>query len=298
MKKFDISSDSTCDLPAPFLKERGIRMVCLQYIMEKDGELQPRVDGFEREEQFASFYNELRDGGFSRTSMLTLEAHRDYFAALAKEGMKEVVHFSLSSGLSPTAIVAAQAAEEVSREFPSFRVRVVDSLSATVGQGLLCRMAADLRDEGATAEETVRQVVAARDRLQHWVMASNLFYLRRGGRVSGASAVVGTMLNIKPMLVFNREGKLAVTDKCKGMKKVYAYMLDRLKEYPMGERPYLTVVHADAPERAAELAAALREKTGAEPFVQQVGPVIGSHLGPDAVAYVYVSRSLRPDKPV
>lgn len=128
--------------------------------------------------------------------------------------------------------MAKQAADEVKKEFPDFNLLSVDPLTATIGQGLLVSLACDMRDEGKTAQETYDYLMDARLRIQHCIVPNDLFYLKKGGRVSAVSAVFGTALNIKPMLIFDTEGKLKVVDKCRGMKKPSITCWNRRKRRP------------------------------------------------------------------
>ena len=212
MYKFTLSTDSTCDLYQDFIRENDIKFVPLTFTVEKEGVLEDRLDNFTQYQQYVDFYNELRAGGFSRTSMLNYESHYEHFLKLAQEGAEDVVHFTISSGLSPTKTVAAKAAADVKKDYPNFEVYVVDPLTATVGQGALVRQALKWRNAGRTAKETYDYVNGLRLHLQHFVIADDLKYLRRGGRVGAASAAIGTMLNIKPVLTFDNGGKLVVID--------------------------------------------------------------------------------------
>ena len=152
--KFTLSTDSTCDLYASEYAENDIKHVSLTFMVEKDGKIEDRLDEFTEYRQYVDFYNELRAGAFSRTAMLNYEAHYTHFLKLAKEGAEDVVHFTISSGLSPTKDVAAKAAADVKADYPKFNVYVVDPLTATVGQGALVKIALRCRNEGKTAEET------------------------------------------------------------------------------------------------------------------------------------------------
>ena len=293
MDRFTLSTDSTCDLYRDFIEANGIAFVPLTFTMEKDGKVEERTDTFTRYEQYAAFYRELRAGGFSRTSMLNYEAHYNHFLPLAQKGVKDVLHFTISSGLSPTKDVAAQAAADVRRDYPDFSVYVVDSLTATVGQGALVRQALRCRNEGKTARETYDYVNGLRQHLQHFIVADDLKYLKRGGRVSAAGAAIGTMLGIKPVLSFDEAGKLVVLDKVKGQKKAIAYIGARMEKMPPEAFGGVFVVHTDNEPAANELAALVREKFGIVPEVSIMGPVIGSHVGPNAFALCYFSKALR-----
>ena len=293
MYRFTLSTDSTCDLYHDFIVENDIKFVPLTFTMEKDGKMEDHLDNFTEYSQYIDFYNQLRAGGFSRTSMLNYESHYQHFLKMAKEGAEDVVHFTISSGLSPTKTVAAKAAADVKKDYPKFEVYVVDPLTATVGQGALVRIALDWRNAGKTAQETYDYVNGLRLHIQHFVVANDLHYLKRGGRVSGVSAAVGTMLNIKPILTFDCDGKLQVIDKVKGNKKAIAFIKAKMEKEGPDENKYVFIVHTDNEPCAKELEEYVKERFGIQPFVSIMGPVIGSHVGPGAFALGYLSKSLR-----
>lgn len=293
MNRFTLSTDSTCDLYHDFIVENDIKFVPLTFTMEKDGKMEDHLDNFTEYGQYVDFYNQLRAGGFSRTSMLNYESHYQHFLKMAEEGAEDVVHFTISSGLSPTKTVAAKAAADVKKDYPKFEVYVVDPLTATVGQGTLVRIALDWRNAGKTAQETYDYVNSLRLHIQHFVVANDLYYLKRGGRVSGVSAAVGTMLNIKPVLTFDCDGKLQVIDKVKGNKKAIAFIKAKMEKEGPDDHNYVFIVHTDNEPCAKELEEYVKERFGIQPFVSIMGPVIGSHVGPGAFALGYLSKSLR-----
>lgn len=293
MYKFTLSTDSTCDLYHDFIVENDIKFVPLTFTMEKDGKMEDHLDNFTEYSQYVDFYNQLRAGGFSRTSMLNYESHYQHFLKMAQGGAEDVVHFTISSGLSPTKTVAAKAAADVKKDYPKFEVYVVDPLTATVGQGALVRIALDWRNAGKTAQETYDYVNSLRLHIQHFVVANDLYYLKRGGRVSGVSAAVGTMLNIKPILTFDSEGKLQVIDKVKGNKKAIAFIKAKMEKEGPDEHKHVFIVHTDNEPCAKELEEYVKERFGIQPYVSIMGPVIGSHVGPGAFALGYLSKSLR-----
>ena len=293
MQKFTLSTDSTCDLYHDFIVQNNIKFVPLTFTVEKNGKLEDHLDNFTEYRQYVDFYNELRAGGFSRTSMLNYGSHYEHFLRLAKEGAEDVVHFTISSGLSPTKDVAARAAADVRKDFPKFNVYVVDPLTATVGQGALVRQALEWRNAGRTAQETYDYVNEIKMHLQHFVIADDLKYLRRGGRVGAASATIGTMLNIKPVLTFDDAGKLVVIDKVKGTKKAIAFIKAKMEKEGPADPKHIFIVHTDNEPAARELEAYVVGRFGIQPQVTIMGPVIGSHLGPNAFALGYFTKSLR-----
>ncbi len=295
MALFDVSSDSTCDLKKAYRDERNIWFVPLTFNMEKDGELTEGLDNFEKDEEYVAFYEKVAAGYFPRTTKLNYQAHIDHFTALAKAGVKDVVHFTISSGLANTITITTQAAADVKAKYPDFNVYAVDPLTATVGQGMLVSLAADCRDKGMTAEDTYEYIMGVRQYVQHCIIPSDLFYLKKGGRVSGASAAIGTMLNIKPMLMFDGEGKLKTVEKCKGMKKAFMRVVDCMTVAPANELKKAVVVHTNNLKGAEELAALVEAKTGVKPEITIMGPVIGSHVGPGSVSCAWISTKTREE---
>ena len=296
MKKFIVSTDSTADLYADYMDANDIRHVSLTYTIEKDGQFTDGLDAFTEYSQYVDFYNQLRGGAFSRTSMLNYESHYQHFLALAKEGAKDVLHFTISTGLSPTVTVARKAAEDVKKDYPAFNLVAVDSLAATIGQGTLVREAVRLRDEGKTVEEANEYVLALRSHMQYYIIANDLYYLKRGGRVSTLAAVAGSVLQVKPVLSFTRDGKLSVVEKVRGMKKAFSNALAKMEKFkPVEENRVIWIVHTDAEAQANELADMIEARWKFRPDVTIMGPVIGSHVGPGAVAVMWKSAQERND---
>ena len=296
MQKFIVSTDSTCDLYAQYIREHDVKFVSLTYIVEKDGQFTEGLDNFSEYSQYVDFYRALREGAFSRTSMLNYESHYTHFKKMAEEGAEDVLHFTISSGLSPTVTVAQKAAADVKQEFPKFNLMAVDSLAATIGQGALVKEAVRLRDEGKTLQEAYDYVTALPLHLQYSIIANDLFHLKRGGRVSAVAAVAGSLLQVKPVLSFTRDGKLMVIEKCRGMKKAFAYTMDKTEKFhPLEENRIMWIVHTDAEEQANELADMVEARWNFRPPVTIMGPVIGSHVGPGAVAMLWKTAEERND---
>ena len=298
MARFAVSTDSTCDLKSAFIKERDIWFVPLTFTMEKDGAIEEYLDNFTQEEEYVAFYEKVSAGYFPRTAKLNYDAHMQHFTALAKAGVKEVVHFMISSGLANTITITQQAAEDMKKEYPDFTVYAVDPLSATVGHGVLVELAADCRDKGMSAKETYEYLMDVRNRVQHCIIPNDLFYLKKGGRVSAVSAAFGTMLNIKPMLSFDTEGKLKVLEKCKGMKKAFSRVVEHLNVAPLENfdgKPFAVIVHTNNEKGAEELAALVEERMGVKPRITIMGPVIGSHVGPGSVSCCWISTKTRKE---
>ncbi len=293
MYKFTLSTDSTCDLYHDYIVENGIERVPLTFTVEKDGVMTERLDDFRSYDEYVAFYNELRAGAFSRTAMLNYSAHYNHFLRLAQKGAEDVVHVTISSGLSPTKDVAAQAAADIKKLYPKFNVIVLDPLTATVGQGCIVMLALKCRNEGKTAEETRDYCNSKRLHIQHFIVASDLAYLRKGGRVSAAAAAFGNLLDIKPIISFDKEGRLFPLAKVKGTRKAISFIKAKIEKEGPDELGMLYVVHTDNLPVANELVEYVRETLHIEPYLHIMGPVIGSHVGPDAFALGYISKSER-----
>ena len=294
MQKFIVSTDSTADLYADYVKEHDVRLAPLTFTIEKDGVMTEYLDAFTNYSQYVDFFQQLRAKAMPRTSMLNYESHYSHFKKMAEAGAKDVLHFTISTGLASTINVARQAAEDIKKEFPEFNLKVVDSLAATIGQGELVYEAVRLRDAGRTLDEAYEAVSRIPLHLQYVIAANDLFYLKRGGRVSAAAAVVGSALGVKPILSFTRDGKLTVIDKVRGMKKVIAYALEKMERLnPVEEGRVIHVVHSDAEKDAQELADKIEERWNFRPEISILGPVIGAHVGPGAVAVLWKSKEER-----
>lgn len=295
MINFEVSTDSTCDLYANEIKDLKIHFVPLCYTIEKNGKLEEHFDDYKSYQQYVDYYNDLRKGYVSKTSMLNLASHIDHFTKMAEAGVKNAIHFTISYALSPTVDVARTAVKTVQETYPDFNCLCVESHTTTIGQGMLVRIAVDMRDKGKTLQETFDYVENVKHKIQHFIIADSLMYLRRGGRVGSAKAIVGTMLNIKPILVFTKEGKLEKYKQANGMKTAIKTIVDEFPKYTLNNTyNKLWVVHTDNQPMAELLAKSLKEKYNMEAEIRIMGPIIGSHVGPNSLAYGFVSNEERP----
>lgn len=295
MRNFEISTDSNCDLYADEIKKYEIYVGHLNYTMSKGDELTDNLDKFTQYSQYVDFYNKLRNGYIAKTSILSLQAHIDLFTEMAKKGIKNALHISQSKGLSPTIDNANKAIEIVKESYPDINYIALQSNTTTIGEAMLVKVAISMRDAGKTAEETRDYINSIKNNVQHIVMVDDLGFLRRGGRISGTSAVIGSMLNIKPIIEFTKEGKLEVTRKEMGAKKALVGMINEFMSHTLNkDYPYVMIVHTDNEERAKTLQTMLYEKTGVMAEIRIMGPIIGAHVGPSAVALGYISNQDRP----
>ena len=295
MRKFEISTDSNCDLYADEIKSLEVFVGHLNYTTEKDGDLKDNIDKFEDYQQYVDFYNNLRNKVVAKTSILSLQAHVDLFTDMAKKGVKNALHIAQSKGLSPTIDNANKAIELVKEEYPDINYVAIQSNTTTCGEGMLVKVACSMRDEGKSLEETKDYIEAIKNNVQHIVMVDDLQFLKRGGRISATSAVVGGLLKIKPIIEFSKVGKLEVTRKEIGTKKALLGMIKEFSNHTLNQKyPYVVIVHTDNLELATTLHNMLKKSTGVEAEIRIMGPIIGAHVGPGAVALAYISNEERP----
>ena len=294
MRKFEISADSTCDLYKSEAEDLGIYVGRLNFVIEQGKETTEYFDDFENYEEYVEFYSKLRSGAVARTSILNLQAHIDLFTKMAEDGVKNALHFSQSKGLSPTIDNARQAIEIVKEKYPDINYLAIDTNTTTVGEGMLVKLGCKLRDEGKTNQEAYDIIEAEKNHIQHFVLVDDLMYLKRGGRISAVSATFGTILNIKPIIEFSKAGKLEVVRKEKGLKKALKSIVAEFEKYTKSEYFDIVIVHTDNLPLATELQTMLEGVCGFKPEIKIMGPIIGAHVGPNAVAYAFISNEERP----
>ena len=294
MKNFGISTDSNCDLYAEEIKKLQIYVGHLSYTIEKGKETEEYTDNFTDYKQYVDFYAELRNGGVARTSILSLQAHIDLFTKMAEDGVKVALHIAQSVGLSPTIDNANKAIEIVKEKYPDIDYKAIESNTTTVAEGMLVKLACKLREEGKSRDEVLEIIENEKMHLQHFVLVDDLMYLKRGGRISGPSAAIGTILSIKPIIEFTKQGKLEVVKKEKGTKKALKSIVEEFPKYGKSKYFDCVIVHTDNEPLANTLYNMLFETYGIKPEIRIMGPVIGAHVGPGAVAYAFISNSERP----
>lgn len=285
MKEFVITTDSTVDLPKDFLEEKGITVLALSYIL--DGVTYREMDGLSGKE----FFDKIRKGSLPTTSQVNPEEARAVFEKIVKEG-KDILHIAFSSGLSGTYNSCRIAAEELMEDYPGTRIAVIDSLCASMGEGLLLYKAIELREQGKSLEEIATWVEENKLHVCHNVTVDDLFHLHRGGRVSKATAVLGTMVKIKPIIHMDNEGKLMVIGKERGRKKSIVNLVDRM-EKQMGDydNSVCMITHGDCEEDALYLKSLLEERFGIKQvIIHGIGSVIGSHTGPGVLAVFFMGN--------
>lgn len=283
MANYQIITDSGCDLPAEMLEKLDLKMVSLN--LHFRGE----TLGDSVSDDIKAFYDAMRDGETATTSAINPQGWEEAMRDSLNAGT-DVLVIAFSSGLSTTYQSAMIAADELREEYPERKILVVDSLCASLGQGLLCRYAAKKRDEGLSLEELAAWLEVHKLNLCHWFTVDDLVYLKRGGRISAATALVGTLLNIKPVLHVDNEGHLVSVSKTRGRKASIQAMADKMAQTALpGENDFISICHGDCREDAQLLAQILKEKMGVkEVFIGYTGAVIGSHSGPGTLALFFL----------
>lgn len=288
MGEYVISCCSTADLTAEHFKDRDIEYLCFHY--ELDGK--QYIDDLGKTMPISDFYQAMVDGAETRTSQVNAEEYEAHFRKYLEQG-KDVIHLTLSSGISGTINSALVAKANLEEEFPDRKLYVVDSLAASSGFGLLVDKMADLREQGMSIDDLYEWVEANKRRLNHWFFSTDLTFYIKGGRVSKTAGVVGGILGICPLLNVDNEGKLIPRMKVKGKKKVFHAMVSKMEELADNGLDYADKVymsHSACIEDAQKVASMIEEKfpnTKGKIEINDIGTTIGSHTGPGTVALFF-----------
>lgn len=291
MENFILSTDTCCDEMKSNLKRSRISYISMNYIY--NDEVFP--DEADCLEDYKFFYDEMKRGKiFSTTGINSLEI-TEYFEKLLEKG-KDILHVCLSSGLSGTCNIVKQAAFELNKSHEN-KIYVLDSLSATQVENAILNYAKMLRDDGETAAESIKILENAILHLQTFFFLSDLDALRRGGRISGAAAMLGKAMQLRPLLTFDKQGKLRVIEKIMGTKKAIKVLLDKLVSmYDKESSQPIFIAFAGDGENKNELMRLISERMPNVPVISgPVGPVIASHTGPSLLAIIFFSKTERID---
>ena len=286
-RKFDVITDTACDMPKEYLEKHGVVAVPLGLTMDNvnyEGESGEKMDP-------KTFYANLRNGKMPTTSQVTSEQAKGYIEDSLKKG-NDVLIITFSSGLSGTSGSFVVAARELASQYPKQKIKVVDSLCASMGQGLLLDYVLKKAETGCSLEEAAQYAEDLKPRICHHFTVDNLFHLKRGGRVSAATAVVGTMLKIKPIMHVSDEGKLVAIGKTVGRKKSLSHLVENLVETnTIGEGDPIYISHGDCMEDVEYVKSLLKAKfPNTEIMVNYVGAVIGAHSGCGTVAIFNIGK--------
>lgn len=280
-----IFSDVSIDIDKEFAKANDVRYIPMEYTLGEDVFycVEPESD-----EMMHNYYEKLRNKIKTQTSQITPNKYIDIFEPLVKEG-NSILYLSLSSGLSSTYDSALLAVRNLKEDYENVHIEVVDSLGATGGMGLLIESAVANRDKGMSLEENAKWLRENAVKVNLWFKVEDLMYLMRGGRVSATTAIMGTALNIKPILTINTVGKLVTVDKKRGNKQAIKSLIERFKNNfnpELSKTVYISC--ADCIEDAENLKETLvADYPDLNVRITMLSPVIGAHTGPDMIALIY-----------
>lgn len=286
MSKFIILTDSSCDLPAAMAEEMQLEVLPLTVYVENDS-YRNYLDG--REIGFKDFYQRLQTTNNVKTSAVNQAQFLEIIEPLAAAG-SDVLYLGFSSGLSGTFNAGALAVNELSEKYPERKLYAVDTLCASLGQGLIVYLCWQQQQAGRSIEEVRDYAEKIKLNVCHWFTVDDLMFLKRGGRVSAATAIVGSMLSIKPVMHVDNEGHLIKVDTARGRKaSIRALVAEMEKRGTDLAGQHIFISHGDCEEDAKYLASLVREKCGVKDVtINYVGPVIGAHSGPGTLALFFV----------
>lgn len=285
-----ILTDSCCDLPVDYMKANADIIDLIGMPIHIEGE--DFVDDLGENTNLSAFYDKLRAGKMASTSQITPLVFETAFRKNYEAG-SETIYMGLSSGLSGTMNNANLAKTMVLEDFPEAKIHIPNTVSASVGQGLQIMYIVKMIRDGKSSDEIMEWIEENKLRTQHWFAVDNLEYLKNGGRISPAVAKIGTMLNIKPVLNVDNEGKLKLFQNVRGRKKSIKYLAGRIDEYVKDTSDLLVIIgHGDCCEEAEKLRALVEEKVDpTNVVVSNLAHTIATHVGPDMLALAFIGGS-------
>lgn len=286
MNEYIITTETTCDMTYDYYKENDVVFIPLEYIMDGTAyeEFSPEAMPVK------DFYDSMRSGKMPKTSQISVYKATEAFENLLVQG-KDILHLAFSSALSGSYNSAVQAAESLKEKYPDRKIMVFDSKAASMGQGLLLDYIVKNKAKGMSLEDNYKWLENNAGRLAHWFTVNDLYHLHRGGRVSKTAAVFGTMINIKPVLHVDDEGRLIMVEKVRGrmgsIKKLVAHMEQTIID---PKNQVIFISHGDCLEDAQKLGKMIEEKIGIKQIIyNHIGPVIGAHSGPGTLALFFLA---------
>lgn len=290
MKKYVISSDTTCDLPESYVKEHDIDIHSLYYRFGDD------VYGGDRQLTAKEFFDRVRAGEMPTTMATNPEESKELFKKRIERG-EDILHIAFSSALSSSYQNACIAANELMEEYPDARIIVIDSKAASMGEGMIVYKAVEKMESGCSLDETAEFVNEILPHVAHHFTVDDLFHLHRGGRVSKATAVVGTLAGIKPNLCVSDEGTLEAYTKVRGRKKALTTLVDTMEKLSGSYRDkndVVMIVHDDTTTDAEFVASLVKERFGTENIIMNsICPTIGAHTGTGVIGLFFMAESKR-----
>jgi len=289
-QKFIVSCDSSADLFERDLIENDVYCLVMTYI--QDGKEVTKL--FKNSKELDLFYEDIKEGARPSTAAINPTEYEEYFTQILQSNPDgDILHITLSSGLSLTWENAVKVASEMNAKLENRKIVVVDSLIATHGIAQLIDIAIECRDAGNDVDTAAKKVEYVRDHQQGWVVVTDLFHLKRGGRISGVKAALGTLLGVKPIVIVAKNGKLAIQNKIKGQKKAINYILDKVDEMGVKAREdfyehTVYLVKSSTHEVYDEFKAAFKERFPKAKIKEgQVGTIVGTHLGGGCAVVIF-----------
>jgi len=286
MTDYVIFTDSGCDIKPELLQQWGVPFANMTFTFNDGGQEYTNDDISIKE-----FYDRMRQGEQPKTAAINADAFAKGFEPILREG-KDILYIAFSSGLSTTVNSAHMAAQELREKYPERKIRIVDTLAASAGEGLMVYMAVQKKNSGASLEENASYIESLTDQHCIWFTVDDLEYLKRGGRVSPLVAFAGELLGIKPVLQMDSEGHLVKVTTARGRKKSIEMLADKYGELSYAEKDTpIFISHSDCLEDAHQLEDLLRERYGVEvTLISDIGPIIGSHSGPGTIALFFIGQ--------
>jgi len=285
-ENYVIFTDSACDIEKDVLNEWGIR--CCSLTLVFDGEAEALLD---LEMDPMELYNRMRNGAVARTSAVNTGTFKDAFESELKKG-KDILYLGFTSGLSTTYNSGRLAAEELAQEYPDRTIITIDTLAASAGQGMLVYLAKEKRDSGCSMKDVAEYIENIKLNIAHWVAVDELVYLKRGGRISATSAIVGGILDIKPIIHVDNDGKLVNVGKVRGRKASLKTLVDKYGSDVIDKNGPIFICHSDCSDDVETVKAMLKQEHNVNvDKVVSIGSVIGSHTGPGTIAIFFIAKN-------
>ncbi|WP_025641942.1 DegV family protein [Schnuerera ultunensis] len=286
---YKIITDTSANLTEEMIEQYNINIIPLVFRIGEE-EFYSYVKG--KKTDIKQFYDRMRQGEIITTSLISMEKCQDVFESNLKEG-KDILYISFSSALSGTYNAALMVAKNLEKEYPERKIYVVDSLAASMGQGLLVYYCAEQKRSGKSIEEVKDWLIENRLQLCHWFTVDDLFHLKRGGRISGTIALVGTVLGVKPVLHVDNEGRLVPVRKVRTRKKSLISLVDEMEKTCINPTEQIVFIsHGDSIDDALYVEKLVRDRLNVKDIkINYVDPVIGAHSGPGTIALFFIGKT-------
>ncbi len=291
---FIISTDSCCDIPSKKLKELNVNYIFLSTVI--DGK--SSILDYNSDEDYQRFYKELLEGKLPTTSQINIFDFEKYFSDLLDNNQGDLVHISISSGLSGSYGCAMTASNNLKSKYPNRKIIIIDSLSACFGQATLVDVAVELRAKGKSFQLTTDILNDLVPNIQHWIFINDLKHLKRGGRIGTASALIGTILKLKPVLTLNDKGQVKLVHKTFGVQRALKFFIESIEKYgeqeiiSHGEKIPLKIYigHTEDKQHVNTLMDLIKQKIKCSFHIGYAGTVIGTHVGPGALGIFFLGK--------